>query len=102
MMLVGIVLRSVADDRPLADDSFTQRIPSTSTNTRFGPRCRKSAVVAPAPTPPPSGGNPTLPLVLNFVLSPPPDTGRRWSTSPTEVRPDLAISSSVIVMTGAT
>src|SRR6185312_4797811 len=101
MMLVGIVLRSVADDTPLAEDSFTHRTPSTNTSTRFAPRCRRSTVAAPAPTPPWSGGKPVLPLVLNLMLRPPPELVIRCNTSPTEVVPDFAISASLTVVSGA-
>src|SRR3546814_5776801 len=62
------LLRSVAVDTPDAEDSLTQRRPSTSTSTRLAPRWRRSTVVEPAPTPPPSGGKPKLPEELNLVL----------------------------------
>jgi len=40
-----------------------------------------------------------LPLVLNFVLRPPPELVIRCNTSPTEVVPDFAMSASVTVAT---
>ncbi len=48
-MLAGIVLRSTAADTPDADDSLTQRNPSTSTSVRFAPRLRSEIVVEPEP-----------------------------------------------------
>src|SRR5690242_3112073 len=86
-MLEGIVLRSTAAETPEADDSFTQRRPSTRISVRLAPRLRSETVVEPEPTPPPSGGKPKLPAELNFVLSEEPDTERRWMTSPIEPRP---------------
>src|SRR3546814_7410555 len=65
----GIVLRSTDEPTPEAEDSLIQRTPSTSTSTRLEPRWRRSTVAAPAPTPPPSGGKPKLPLELNLVFS---------------------------------
>src|SRR5690606_30542444 len=52
-----------------------------STSTRLGPRWRRSTVAAPAPTPPPSGGKPKLPLELNRVLRPAPLAVRFWTMS---------------------
>src|SRR5690606_12596575 len=85
--LAGIVLRSTAADTPDADDSATQRTPSTRISVRLAPRLRSEIVVEPEPTPPPSGGKPKLPAELNFVLSDDPLTDMRWITSPMEPRP---------------
>ena len=52
----GMVLRSALPLTPDADDSFTQRMPSTSTSTRCEPRWRRSTCAEPAPMPPPSEG----------------------------------------------
>ena len=101
MMLSGILLRSTAAPTPLADDSLTQRSPSTSTSTRLAPRFRRSTVAAPAPMPPPSGGNPKLPLLLNLVVSGEPDDVRLLSSSPSDVRPLRAMSSVPSVWIGA-
>ena len=77
-MLAGIVLRSTAAETPDADDSLTQRRPSTSTSVRLAPRLRSEIVVEPEPTPPPSGGKPKLPAELNLVLSDEPLTDSCW------------------------
>src|SRR5690349_24173931 len=74
--LAGIVLRSTAADTPEAEDSLTQRRPSTRINVRLAPRLRRLIVVEPEPTPPPSGGKPKLPAELNFVFSDEPLTER--------------------------
>ena len=100
-MLTGIVLRSVQLETPEAEDSLTQRSPSTSTSTRLQPRLRRSIVVEPAPTPPPSGGKPKLPLELNLVLSAEPDAVICWMMSPTDNRPVAWMSSRSSVRTGA-
>src|SRR5690606_28168458 len=41
----GIVLRSTEEPTPEAEDSLTQRTPSTSTSTRLAPRWRRSTAV---------------------------------------------------------
>src|SRR5690349_7255981 len=51
--------------------------------------------------PPPSGGNPKLPLELNLPLIAPPETGSCWRMSPTEVRPVRSRSSRDSIRTGA-
>src|SRR3546814_9392463 len=83
----GIVLRSTDEPTPEAEDSLIQRTPSTSTSTRLEPRWRRSTVAAPAPTPPPSGGKPKLPLELNLVFSAAPLAVRFCTMSATEVKP---------------
>ena len=87
-------------DTPEADDSLTQRRPSTSTSTRLAPRWRRSTVVEPAPTPPPSGGKPKLPDELNLVLRPEPDAVICCNTSPIEVKPARSMSARVMTCTG--
>src|SRR5690606_5165312 len=83
-----------------AEDSETQRRPSTSTSVRFAPRLRREIVVEPEPTPPPSGGKPKLPAELNLVLIDEPLTDRRWMMSPIEPSPVASMSFEVIVITG--
>src|ERR1051325_3606597 len=97
----GIVLRSVDAGTPLAEEPLTQRTPSTRTSTRFEPRKRRSASVAPAPMPPPSGGYPKLPLELYLLLIAPPETGSCCRMSPTDDRPVRSMSSRDIINTGA-
>ena len=96
----GIVLRSVAAPTPDAEDSLTQRMPSTSTSTRLGPRWRRSTCEEPAPTPSPLGENPKLPLELNFVLSAEPAPVSSCTRSPSEVRPERSMSSRLSTCTG--
>src|SRR5690606_34729510 len=98
--LAGIVLRSTAADTPEAEDSLTQRKPSTRIRVRLAPRLRREIVVEPDPTPEPSGLKPKLPAELNLVLSEEPLTDRRWITSPIEPRPVASISAAVITCTG--
>src|SRR6476646_4333288 len=80
--LNGMVLRSTAPDTPEAEDSLTQRRPSTSTSTRLAPRLRSDTVVEPEPTPPLSAGKPKLPAELNLVFSEELLTDRRCRISP--------------------
>ena len=75
--LSGIVLRSTAADTPEAEDSPTQRNPSTRTRVRLAPRLRSETVVEPEPTPLPSGLKPKLPAELNLVFREEPLTARR-------------------------
>ena len=98
---IGIVFRSTAAETPDADDSFTQRKPSTRINVRFAFRLRSETVVEPEPTPEPSGANPKLPAELNFVLSEEPLTESSCKMSPIEVKPVAAISFAVMVTTGS-
>ncbi len=100
MMLIGMVLRSTAAETPEADDSFTQRRPSTRIRVRLAPRSRRLRVDEPEPTPLPSGGKPKLPAELNLVLSAEPDEVSCCSTSPMLVRPACWMSLAVIVITG--
>src|SRR4051812_17063885 len=72
---VGIVFRSTAAETPDAEDSLTQRKPSTRISVRFAFKLRSEIVVEPEPTPEPSGAKPKLPAELNFVLSDEPLTG---------------------------
>src|SRR5512140_2158230 len=97
----GMVFRSVAAAIPLADEPLTQRTPSTRTSTRLEPRYRRSASVAPAPMPPPSGGAPKLPVELYLPLIAPPETGSCCRISPTDVRPVRSRSSRDSIKTGA-
>ena len=58
-LVVDPVMVSTSGHRlltPEAEDSLTQRMPSTSTSTRLEPRLRKSTWAEPAPMPPPSDG----------------------------------------------
>ena len=96
----GMVLRSVAEPTPEAEDSLTQRMPSTSTSTRLVPRLRRSIVVAPAPTPPPSDGKPSLPEALRVRLKAEPEPVICCTISPIEVRPVRSMSARVRVCTG--
>src|SRR3546814_13236613 len=91
----GIVLRSTDEPTPEAEDPLIQRTPSTSTSTRLEPRWRRSTVAAPAPTPPPSGGQPQLPLALNLVFSAAPLAVRFGPMSATEGQPRRSMSSRV-------
>ncbi len=100
MMLAGMVLRSTAPETPEAEDSLTQRMPSTSTRVRLAPRLRREMVLEPEPTPPPSAGKPKLPAELNLVLSAEPLTDRRCRKSPTVAMPLASISLAVITCTG--
>ncbi len=100
-MLSGIEFRSVAPGTPLAEAPLTYLRPSTRTSTRFEPRYLRSTSAEPAPTPPPSGGLPKLPLLLNRLFSAPPELGRRWIMSAAEVRPVRAMSASSRKVTGA-
>src|SRR5438874_8049872 len=86
-----MVLRSTEPGMPLALVPLTKRRPSTSTRVRLLPRYLRSIVAEPAPTPPPSGGLPRLPLALTLVFKPPAALGIRCSTSPTADRPVLSI-----------
>ncbi len=95
------MFRSTAADTPDADDSLTQRKPSTRISVRFAFKLRSEMVVEPEPTPEPSGAKPKLPAELNFVLSDEPLTESCWMMSPIEARPVRAISSAVIVITGS-
>src|ERR1044071_7972667 len=101
MIPIGIVFRSVDADTPLADEPLTQRTPSTRTSTRLEPRKRRSASVAPAPMPPPSGGYPKLPLELYLLLIAPPETGSCCRMSPTDDGPVPPMSARDIMNTGA-
>src|SRR5579871_1291640 len=83
---IGIVLRSTAADTPEADDSFTQRRPSTRIRVRLAPTLRSEMVVEPEPTPEPSGAKPKLPAELNLVFSDEPLTDNCWITSPIDAR----------------
>src|SRR5438270_1473636 len=58
-------------------------------------------VAEPAPTPPPSGGLPRLPLLLTLVLRPPLALGMRCSTSATAERPVLSMVALSTKITGA-
>ena len=98
--LAGIVFRSTAAETPDADDSLTQRRPSTRISVRLALRLRSEIVVEPEPTPEPSGAKPKLPAELNLVFSEEPLTDSCWITSPIEPRPVAAISAAVIVTTG--
>src|SRR3569623_3586315 len=82
--LAGMGLRSTAADTPEADDSFTQRMPSTRIRVRLACKLRRLMVVEPEPTPEPSAAKPKLPAELNLVLREEPLTDRRWLTSPME------------------
>src|SRR3954469_14818887 len=62
--LAGIVFRSTAADTPDAEDSFTQRRPSTRISVRLALRLRSEIVVEPEPTPEPSAAKPKLPAEL--------------------------------------
>ena len=97
----GIVFRSTAAETPDADDSFTQRRPSTRINVRLALRLRSDTVVEPEPTPEPSGAKPKLPAELNLVLSAEPLTESCCRMSPIEVKPVAAMSFDVMVMTGS-
>ena len=99
-MASGMVLRSVAAPTPDADDSLTQRMPSTSTSTRLAPRWRRSTCAEPAPTPLPSGGKPKLPDELNLALSAEPEPVSCCSTSLIEFRPVRSMSPRVRVWIG--
>src|ERR1043165_8518667 len=99
-MLSGIELRSTEPGTPLAEAPLTYLRPSTSTSTRREPRYLRSTSAAPAPTPPPSGGLPKLPLLLKRLLSAPPEPGRRCSTSAVEVRPVRSRSARSTKVTG--
>ena len=57
-------------------------------------------MAAPAPTPPPSGGKPKLPLELNLVLRPAPLAVRFWTMSDTDLKPLRSMSSRVSTWTG--
>src|SRR3546814_1065484 len=94
----GIVLRSTDEPTPEAEDSLTQRTPSTSTSTRLEPRWRRSTVAAPAPTPPPSGGKPKLPLELNLVFSAAPLAVRRSEEHTSELQSLMRISYAVFCL----
>ena len=96
----GMVLRSVDEPTPEAEDSLTQRMPSTSTSTRLEPRWRKSTCAEPAPTPLPSGGKPKLPDELNLALSAEPEAVSSCNTSPIEVSPVRSISARLSVWIG--
>src|SRR5690606_4864509 len=96
----GMVLRSVVAPTPDAEDSLTQRMPSTSTSTRLAPRWRRSTWAEPAPTPSPLGEKPKLPDELNLVLSAEPAPVSSCRMSPTEVRPVRSRSSRLRVWTG--
>ena len=98
--LAGIVLRSTAAETPEAEDSPTQRSPSTRIRVRLAPRLRSDTVVEPEPTPEPSGLKPKLPAELNLVLSEEPLTERRWITSPIDPSPVAAMSAALITWTG--
>src|SRR6185437_8314996 len=100
MMLAGSVLRSTAAETPEAEDSLTQRRPSTRIRVRLGFKLRSEIVVEPEPTPEPSGANPKLPAELNLVFSDEPLTDNCWMTSLMEARPVCWISFAVIVSTG--
>src|SRR5277367_1702976 len=100
MALAGIVLRSTAADTPEAEDSLTQRRPSTSTSVRLALRLRSDSVDEPEPTPLPSGAKPKLPAELNLVFNEEPLTDSSCRMSPIDLRPLAAICSCEMICTG--
>ncbi len=64
----------IAGDYNAAGGSWTL---SGATNKLYSVMIFVKLCSAPAPTPPPSGGLPKLPELLNLPLSPPPALGRR-------------------------